>query len=26
VHADKLPEHAEMEEAPLPNTAPVLRP
>jgi len=26
VHADKLPEHAEMEEAPAPNTNPVLRP
>jgi hypothetical protein len=26
VHADKLPEHAEMEEAPAPNTTPVLRP
>jgi hypothetical protein len=26
VHADKLPEHAEMEEAPAPNSNPVLRP
>jgi aromatic ring-cleaving dioxygenase len=26
VHADKLPEHAEMEAAPVPNTNPVLRP
>jgi aromatic ring-cleaving dioxygenase len=26
VHVDKLPEHAEMEAAPLPNTQPVLRP
>ncbi len=26
VHADKLPEHAEMEEASAPNTNPVLRP
>jgi aromatic ring-cleaving dioxygenase len=26
VHADKLPEHAEMEQAPVPNTTPVLRP
>ena len=26
VHADKLPEHAETEEAPVPNTNPVLRP
>jgi DOPA 4,5-dioxygenase len=26
VHADKLPEHAEMEGAPAPNTNPVLRP
>ncbi len=26
VHADKLPEHAEMEVAPAPNTNPVLRP
>jgi DOPA 4,5-dioxygenase len=26
VHGDKLPEHAEMEQAPAPNTTPVLRP
>jgi hypothetical protein len=26
VHADKLPEHSEMEEAPAPNTSPTLRP
>ena len=26
VHADKLPEHAEMEQAPVPNNNPVLRP
>jgi DOPA 4,5-dioxygenase len=26
VHVDKLPEHAEREEAPAPNTQPVLRP
>jgi DOPA 4,5-dioxygenase len=26
VHGDKLPEDAEMEEAPTPNTRPVLRP
>jgi len=26
VHADKLPEHAEQEEAPAPNTSPTLRP
>ena len=26
VHADKLPEHAEMEEAPAPNTNPCLQP
>lgn len=26
VHADKLPEHAEIEEAPVPNTHPLLRP
>jgi DOPA 4,5-dioxygenase len=26
VHADKLPEKAEMEQAPVPNTNPVLRP
>jgi len=26
VHADKLPEHSEMEEAPTPNTSPTLRP
>jgi len=26
VHVDKLPEHAEMEEAPAPNTNPVMRP
>jgi DOPA 4,5-dioxygenase len=26
VHANKLPEHAEMEEAPAPNTNPVVRP
>ena len=26
VHADKLPENAEMEKAPAPNTNPVLRP
>ena len=26
VHADKLPEHAEMEEEPAPNTNPVMRP
>jgi aromatic ring-cleaving dioxygenase len=26
VHGDKLPEHAEMERAPVPNTNPVIRP
>jgi len=26
IHADKLPEHSEMEEAPAPNTRPTLRP
>jgi DOPA 4,5-dioxygenase len=26
VHADKLPEHSEIEPSPVPNTAPVLRP
>jgi aromatic ring-cleaving dioxygenase len=26
VHADKLPEHAEIEQTPTPNTSPVLRP
>ena len=26
VHADKLPEQAEMEEAPAPNTNPIMRP
>jgi len=26
VHADKLPEEAEMEQAPVPNTSPTLRP
>jgi DOPA 4,5-dioxygenase len=26
VHADKLPEEAEMEPAPVPNTNPVLHP
>lgn len=26
VHGDKLPEHADMEQAPPPNTTPVLRP
>jgi len=26
VHADKLPEQAEMEQAPVPNTSPTLRP
>jgi aromatic ring-cleaving dioxygenase len=26
VHGDKLPEHSEMEQAPAPNTRPVLRP
>ena len=26
VHGDKLPEHAEMEQAPTPNTKPVLAP
>ena len=26
VHGEKLPEHAEMEHAPAPNTTPVLRP
>lgn len=26
VHAEKLPDHAESEPAPVPNTAPVLRP
>ncbi|NOJ47343.1 DOPA 4,5-dioxygenase family protein [Bradyrhizobium archetypum] len=26
VHGDKLPEHAEMEQAPVPNTNPVLQP
>jgi aromatic ring-cleaving dioxygenase len=26
VHGDKLPEHAEMEQAPAPNTDPVMRP
>jgi len=26
VHADKVPEEAEMEQAPAPNTTPVIRP
>jgi DOPA 4,5-dioxygenase len=26
VHGDKLPEDAEMEQAPVPNTNPILRP
>jgi DOPA 4,5-dioxygenase len=26
VHGDKLPDHAEMEQAPMPNTNPSLRP
>jgi aromatic ring-cleaving dioxygenase len=26
VHAEKLPEYAEIEQAPAPNTTPVLRP
>jgi aromatic ring-cleaving dioxygenase len=26
VHADRLPEHSEIEEAPAPNTSPTLRP